>query len=119
MTWVAYSTGDGPDEDISLASFPGTNDGVQWTASNYLMTPDWDRKNKILSTFYKGRGIADCGNYETFKWNGYSFYLNTANYQVCCWDEEAFEKIPECKKIKDDYPLGTEEWPLVYQYKPK
>ena len=83
------------------------------------MTPDWDRKNKILSTFYKGRGIADCGNYETFKWNGYSFYLNTANYQVCCWDEEAFEKIPECKKIKDDYPLGTEEWPLVYQYKPK
>lgn len=119
VTWVAYSTGDGPDEDISLVSFPGTNDGVQWTASNYLMTPDWDRKNKILSTFYKGRGIADCGNYETFKWNGYSFYLNTANYQVCCWDEEAFEKIPECKKIKDDYPLGTEEWPLVYQYKPK
>ena len=117
VSWVAYSTGDGPDEEISVLSFPGTNDGKQWTASKFLMSPNWDTKTKILSTFYKGRGIADCGSYDSFKWNGYSFYLNTANYQVCCWDEEAFEKKSACKKIKDDYPLGTEDWPLVYQYK--
>ena len=117
VSWVAYSTGDGPDEEISILSFAGTNDGKQWTASKFLMTPDWDRESNTLSSFYKGRGIADCGNYETFKWNGYSFYLNSANYQVCCWDEEAFEKIPECKKIKDVYPIPEDEWPLVYQYR--
>ncbi len=118
VTWVAYLTGDEEgDEEISLVSFPGTIDGKQWTASKFLMTPDWNRENMTLSTFYKGRGAADCGNYETFKWNGYSFYLNTVNYQVCCWDEEAFEKNSACKKIKDDYPLDTEDWPLVYQYK--
>ncbi len=119
VTWVAYSTGDGPNEEISLVSFPGTNDGKQWTASKFLMSPDWDPKTKTLSTTYKGRGAADCGSYDSFKWNGNSFYLNTANYQTCCWDEEDFEKRPECKKIKDDYPLDSEEWPLVYQYKPE
>jgi hypothetical protein len=63
ITWVAYSTGDGSDEEISILSFPSTNNGKQWTADKYLMSPNWDRENKILSTFYKGRGIADCGSY--------------------------------------------------------
>lgn len=118
VTWVAYSISDdsGNDAEISIVSFPNTNDGKQWTASKFLMSPDWDRESKILSTFYKGRGIADCGSYETFKWNGNSFYLNTANYQVCCWDEESFEKRSECKKIKDDYPIPEDEWPQVYKY---
>ena len=121
VSWVAYSTPDDGrnDTEISILSFPSTNDGKQWIASTFLMSPNWEPETQTLSTFYKGRGIADCGGYDSFKWNGYSFYLSSANYQTCCWNEASFEKNPECKKIKGKYPLPIDDWPLVFSYKSK
>ncbi len=118
VSWVAYSTyDDGAEPEVSILSFPTTNDGKEWTASKFLMTPDWDTKSKTLNTFYKGRGLADCGAYQSYRWNDYSFYLFSSNYQICCFGKEAFEEIPACKKVKDIYPLPDDKWPLVFQFK--
>ena len=120
VTWVAYSAyDDGGEPEISVVSFPTTEDGKQWIATNFLMTPDWDQKTKTLNTFTKGRGMADCGNYKTYRWNGYAFYITKVNSQACCWNIDDFETRPECKKIKDIYPIPDYEWPLVYKYSGK
>lgn len=117
VTWVGYSTyDDGAEPEISILSFPSTNDGKQWTASTYLMSPNWVPESQYLIMFYKGRGKADCGSYAKFKWNGNSFYAVSVNYQACCWDEEAFEKDPRCKRVKDIYPIAIDDWPLVYKF---
>ncbi len=119
-SWVAYvANGDVEDVYISPLSFPTTLDGRQWFASNTLMSPEWDTETKTLMTFQKGRGMGDCGSYFSFKWDDGSFYLASANYQVCCWNEEDFTTIPQCQKIKDRYPLPEDEWPVVYQYEAK
>jgi len=120
VSWVAYMVyDDGAEPEISILSFPVTDDGKQFTASKFLMSPDWDPVSKSINTFTKGRGMADCGDYETYRWNGYAFYLVSVNSQTCCWNDEDFEKRPECKKIKDIYPIPDYEWPLVYAYKGK
>ncbi len=117
VTWIAYSAyDDGAEPEVSVLSFPSTIDGKEWTASIFLMTPDWDPKTKTLNTFYKGRGMADCGDYKSYRWNGYSFYLYSSNYQACCWNDEDFEKRAECKKVKEIYPIPDYEWPRVFQY---
>src|SRR5262245_1197910 len=40
-----------------------------------LASPDFDPNTKTLSMAYKGRGIGDCGQTGTWKWDGQDFRL--------------------------------------------
>jgi Protein of unknown function (DUF1176) len=43
-----------------------------------LVNADWDPANQTISSFAKGRGLSDCGNAESYVWDGSSFRLITA-----------------------------------------
>lgn len=40
-----------------------------------LTSPGWDAEAGTLSTYYKGRGLADCGQSQEFAWDGARFRL--------------------------------------------
>src|SRR5262249_13910341 len=40
-----------------------------------LASPDYNPETKLLSMAYKGRGIGDCGQAATWKWDGAEFRL--------------------------------------------
>ncbi|MEM7302151.1 MAG: DUF1176 domain-containing protein [Pseudomonadota bacterium] len=112
---VAYSVSGESDPYVELLSFPDNADGQKWTASHRIISPDWNGETKRLTTFYKGRGIGDCGSSAVYRWEDHAFIPEEVRFQTCCWDEESFETVPACKKIKDDYPIPEDEWPVVFR----
>jgi hypothetical protein len=57
----------------------------------------FDGNTMTLSTFSKGRGLADCGTAEDWVWDGQTFRLTL------------LRKMPHCKGIVDD------DWPVLYR----
>jgi hypothetical protein len=49
-----------------------------------LTEPDFDPKTGSISTFGKGRGLADCGLSARWIWNGNRFQLSEAAFQGAC-----------------------------------
>lgn len=43
-----------------------------------LVNADWDEASLTISSFAKGRGLGDCGNSESYVWDGEMFRLNSA-----------------------------------------
>ncbi len=43
-----------------------------------LVNADWDEAGQTLSSFAKGRGLGDCGNAESYVWDGSQFRLISA-----------------------------------------
>ncbi|HKY86201.1 MAG TPA: DUF1176 domain-containing protein [Pseudorhodoplanes sp.] len=59
--------------------------------------PMFDPKTMVLSTFGKGRGLGDCGNWEEWVWDGKTFRL------------AILRAMPHCKGI----PI--KDWPTLYR----
>jgi Protein of unknown function (DUF1176) len=82
--------------NMSVAPFVGTSaDGKQWTFAparfdyqgkpgegpvgpKLLVNASWDGEKQQLSSYYKGRGLGDCGSAETYVWDGAMFRLVSA-----------------------------------------
>ncbi|GGB29675.1 hypothetical protein GCM10011380_19040 [Sphingomonas metalli] len=54
-------------------STPGM--GVDGTEDNVVVNGDWDPRERRLGSFAKGRGIGDCGDMQSFAWDGARFRL--------------------------------------------
>ncbi|MCC2114056.1 MAG: DUF1176 domain-containing protein [Hyphomicrobiales bacterium] len=68
-----------------------------WTGTDLLFSVDYDPATKTLASFYKGRGIGDCGSTGRWRWVDYAFAL------------EEFRATDACEgRLSDD-------WPLIYQ----
>jgi hypothetical protein len=59
---------------FDYANMPSTMD----KAIPLLVNSDWEPKTQILSSFAKGRGLGDCGNAESYVWDGNMFRLVSA-----------------------------------------
>lgn len=80
----AYPTKIGSIEPESGKAYVATNAG-------------FDSNTMTLSTFSKGRGLADCGTAENWVWEGQTFRLTLLRI------------MPHCKGIVDD------DWPVLYR----
>lgn len=84
---------------LSLPSM--TDDGP--SAEQVAWNIDWDQAGRVLTAFFKGRGVGDCGSYD--RW--------TLRDDV---DVPAF--VLRESRFKDDcdgnYAGGPENWPLVW-----
>jgi hypothetical protein len=53
-------------------------------AVQLLINADWNSATQRLSSFSKGRGLSDCGNGETYVWDGDMFRLTAADGMAEC-----------------------------------
>ena len=65
--YVAYAFNSGVVRQELFASY---SERLGWTGTPFLVTPYFDPLSLILSDFYKGRGIADCGTSGLWQWQG-------------------------------------------------
>jgi hypothetical protein len=81
---------------VTFAYPPGI-DGAAVAGDAVVMNAAFDQATMTLTTFNKGRGIADCGAEDEWVFDGQTFHLLS------------LRKMPYCKGITSD------EWPLLYQ----
>jgi len=62
-------------DEISMQMFASYWEGNGWSGTQYLTNPNFNEKTNMLSTFYKARGIGDCGSTGIWQWNKYSFKM--------------------------------------------
>jgi hypothetical protein len=69
---------------FSQAVFPEFSASAGWTASTFIVNYAWDDASKSLSSFYKGRGIGDCGSAGIWRWGEYAFRLTEFRSKEDC-----------------------------------
>jgi hypothetical protein len=67
-----------------------TFDGKRFKPFASLSGGDYDPDKKTLNSFYKGRGIGDCGSMGEWKWNGAEFKMSAYFYKAKC-DGQSFD----------------------------
>lgn len=82
------------------ASFATYSDETSWTVSGHLYNPEWNDEARTLTSFFKGRGIADCGSLTI--WQLRDGYLR-------------LEKLHHKQECDGEGDPG--DFPLVYQAK--
>lgn len=87
-------------DDLQLIYFADYYES--WSGTNQLFNSDFDPKTGSLSSFYKGRGLGDCGTTGQWVWSGYSFRL------------AEFSAWPDCENGRD-----SEDWPVIYKHQAK
>jgi hypothetical protein len=55
-----------------------------WGGTDVLINAYFDPQNKTISSYYKGRGLGDCGNSGLWQWAEYSFKLVKFNAKAEC-----------------------------------
>lgn len=82
------------------------------TATRYAVNIDWDQPSKTLTSFNKGRGLGDCGEWD--KWvlksseEGPAFVLIEARAKDCDDSNPSADDVEE-----------PEKWPLVWPVRTK
>lgn len=82
---------------IETLYFADYSESHGWTGTDLLFSLDYDPATKTLASFYKGRGIGDCGSTGRWRWVDYAFAL------------EEFRATEDCEGRL------SEDWPVVYQ----
>lgn len=82
---VSAETGAGKPR-TAVISVPG-GEGNAVSGANFNQTTG------ILSTYYKGRGLGDCGGYSEYAWNGQRFVLIRAGEMPDCRGTPAFLNV--------------------------
>lgn len=77
--------------------FASYSDTLGWTGTPDLINITYDAETKSLSSFYKGRGLGDCGSTVLYRWEQYSFKMVEYRY----WD-------------KCDGTRQPQDWPVIY-----
>jgi hypothetical protein len=89
-------------DEITQQFFADYSDTYGWSGTDQLFNIDFDPKTGWLHSFYKGRGIGDCGSAGEWVWMDDLFRLMSFS----AWDD--------CENGRD-----SEEWPVVFTYKRK
>ena len=79
---------------IKTLQFDDYSQEEGWTTTPHLFNVSFDKKSGKLTSFYKGRGLGDCGSQGTWMWDGQAFNLLTFRSKEECDGEDT-------------------EWPLV------
>lgn len=82
---------------VRRAQFPN----LDGSTTNLLTNVDFDVETQTLSNFDKGRGIADCGGYNSWIWDGKAFQISDQT------------EMPTCRG------LSAEEWPVLFRSRRK
>ena len=59
-------------------------DGKKFIPAKSLTEADFDPQKKTLSSYYKGRGIGDCGSLAEWTWSGSEFKMSKYFYKEKC-----------------------------------
>ncbi len=97
-------------------NFATTQDGKMFGATDSLTSPEFNPATKTISSFYKSRGIGDCGATAVYKWSASGFYLVEASYMPCCSQPGEAEENAQCKVFLEKQRESDEEYPTVYRY---
>ncbi|MCU9953501.1 DUF1176 domain-containing protein [Burkholderia sp. BKH01] len=89
--FIAPRIGGGAPEPLKLRNPAG---GV---LDSSLVEPNFDPATGVLSTFAKGRGLADCGFQAEWIWDGQAFQMSAASQQSTCGG------------------VGPGDWPTLYR----
>ena len=76
-----------------------------------LVNAHWDEERQILSSHAKGRGLGDCGNAESFVWDGEQFRLIEASGMQECrgayeWITTWRAKYQKAEKLAKQAPVA-------------
>jgi hypothetical protein len=71
--------------------------GESQPTTDELINASFDPKTQILSTFNKGRGIADCGDVTSWVWTGKAFAVHSEL------------DMPDCRGVSSD------DWPTLFE----
>ena len=82
--------------------FADYGDTTGWTGTAEMINSGYDPAARELSSFYKGRGLGDCGSSGLWRWQDGMFRMIEYRYQ------------PECGGEATSDPGA---WPLVYEAK--
>jgi hypothetical protein len=63
------------DQIFDLLLFANYDDVLGWTGTDELFGAYFDPETLALTSFYKGRGLGDCGASGTWQWEEYAFRL--------------------------------------------
>lgn len=76
----------GPDDREAYARqlFVDFSGRYGWTGTDQLFNPAFDGETLTLTSFYKGRGLADCGTSGVWRWDQYAFALQAFYAQDEC-----------------------------------
>ena len=83
-------------DDARLLSFQSA-DGKTLKTGYDLNLPEYDPKTKTLMSFFKGRGVGDCGSIGNWVWTGHDFKLTDYWLKSAC-DGEPFDTGDDDKK---------------------
>ena len=71
--WKAYV--EFGEDWYSAVALPELSETGDWSADTNLVNYSYDPTTRELRTFYKARGLGDCGNSGTYGWDEYRFRL--------------------------------------------
>jgi len=72
FSYAAYVDGE---YGIQQKFFPSYTKSLGWTGESFVVNPSFNEKTNILTAFYKGRGLGDCGASGRWKWAKWDFKL--------------------------------------------
>lgn len=85
-------------ERIEQQYFASFSETLGWSGTNVLVNPYFDEVTGLLSDFYKGRGLGDCGTSGTWRWARWGFKL-----------------LEYSAREKCDTPEAPYEFPIIYR----
>lgn len=97
ITYRLYTVDRGEIGGIATLYFATYTDTFGWSGTDLLFNISYNAQTAKLSAFYKGRGLADCGN--AGEW---------------LWDEYAFRMVSFQSHEKCDGTTSPENWKTVF-----
>jgi len=90
--YIGENTGEGTGWSFKPASFDYKQELGELDKAPLLVNASWNGEDQVLSTYNKGRGLGDCGNAESYVWDGEQFRLIAASAMDEC--RGAYEWVP-------------------------
>ncbi len=80
----AFYVGPADRDAFARQLFVDFHDRYGWTGTDQLFNPNFDPETLTLTSFYKLRGIGDCGTSGVWRWDRYAFALTGFYAQSEC-----------------------------------
>jgi len=83
--------------DTARILFADYWDSVGWTGTDILFNAHFDPATRVLTSFYKGRGLGDCGTSGEWQWQEYGFKMLSFHAKSECggFDENEDLEFPQ------------------------
>ncbi len=87
-------------DEVRILHFATYSESGGWGGTDLLFNVHFDLESKTLHSFYKGRGLGDCGGAATLEWGDYMFkLLEYRSWEAC------------------DGTHMPDDWPVIFQMK--